>query len=997
MERHWLWAVVWVVVGTWLHGGETVRLKATADIWLSDCGDERNTSAGRCGQLKLKSIQEMAAIRFDAAPARGREVLKAALFLRRAGADMLRYIRVSTVNQDWEEGTSARPYGPASGATYCLADAATKRPWAWPGSMFCDVIMSSGYTLDTWAERKELADGWLSVALTPELVYALACGDTDGLAVMDGGNLAYHNNMIHSVQSRGSEPYIEVELGKSLADAPAKPAVKAEPAPDKAHLASGVERWRVKHPEPSGPTVIVLEDLAPSEKCDIEVVALSPSGMASPAEKLAATTSVALPVPPSLGKLQKPRAVADIGPRPKARMYAWAAPPLVKISPEKPEAMFGDWDGNSVELFGARGETVSFQICVENGAAEPLAHVQIIPQELKNKEGKTIAGKMIEVFKNWYAKNAKSQWQPAYCVPLPTGAPFDIPDKPVGGASLPRVPNQQNQTVYVDIFIPKDASPGAYAGGFLVEADGVEPPIKLPVELTVYDFTLPDRLSFVPELNAYRIPGNAHDFYRLAHNHRSVLNCWVHRPRLTGAGKDIKVDWADYDRQVGPLLSGEAFENCRRAAAPVEALYLPFEDSWPTPLTKQTYNYQGHWPTRGEDKKHINEHYLKAPYIGDALSQDYKDAFLAVQRQFIEHFKERGWDKTEMQCFYGGKNTHRTDWGVNMWWTTDEPYHWDDWLALQFFCRLWTQGRGDTLPSLSGRGQGEGGDSRQPQPSPFPLPGRERGQWASRGDISRPMWQGRVMHRILDCEYIGGFNDANAWRRCRILADDTGVDIRAYGGANRDTESNTASVVMLLSMWANGANAHLPWQTLGSEDALDTNDKASGGGNALLIPAKRLNQTAVADMRVKAFRDGQQLIEYLVELGKRYRLNREHTASSLTSASDDPPRPLGPRVEESNQMPLINRCRTAGGGEGGSGRSPRVAANPPLRRRKVGGGGKTWWLAYVSLAPTTAGWELGAPSPLEEARRGAQRPRPQAVGQTNLTLSMWTEQEMQGS
>ena len=888
---------------------ETVRLRATADIWLSDCGDERNTSAGKCPQFKLKSIQEMAAIRFDPAPARGREVLKAALFLRRAGSDMLRYIRVSTVNQDWVEGTGTQAYGPANGATYCLADAATKRPWAWPGSEFCDVIMSSGNTLATWAERKELADGWLSVALTPELIYALVCGDTDGLAVMDGGNLAYHNNMIHSVQSRGSEPYIEVELGKPLTDAPPKPVVKAEPAPDKAHLAAGalrltiaeaknvfcwritlngrpVERWRVKHPEPIGPTVIVLEDLAPSEKCDLEVVAVSPGGVASPPAKVTVSASPALPAAPALGKILPPLAV-EPPIRPKKGMWVWGAPPLVKISPEKPEAMFSDMRGDfsnavferpTVKLFGARGETVSFQICIENCGAEPLRNVQIIPQELKNKENKTIAGKMIELFKNWYAKNGKGQWQPAYCVPLPTGAPFDIPDP------ARKLPNQQNQTVYVDIYIPKGASPGAYAGGFLVEADGVEPPIRLPIELTVYDFALPDHLSFVPELNAYRIPPNAHDFYRLAHEHRCVLNCWVHRPRLTGAGKDIKVEWDGYDRAVGPLVSGEAFKDCRRASAPVEVLYLPFEDSWPTPLTKQTYNYQGHWPGRGEDKKWLIEHYMKAPYIGDALSQDYKDAFLAVQRQFIEHFRQRGWDKTEMQCFYGGKNTHRIDWGVNMWWTTDEPYHWDDWLALQFFCRLWTQGRDQALPSLSGRGQGEGIAPRQPQPSPFPLPGRERGQWAARGDISRPNWQGRVMAGILDCEYIGGFNDPNAYRRCRILADDTGVDIRAYGGANRDTESNTASVVMLLSMWANGANAHLPWQTLGDEGALDNNDKAAGGGSALLIPAKRLGQTVLADMRLKAFRDGQQLIEYLVELGKRYRLNREQLKAMVHGA-----------------------------------------------------------------------------------------------------------------
>ena len=87
--------------------GETVKLPATADVWLSDANAaERDSSSGRNARFKLKSIQEMAAIRFDATPAVGREVLKARLFLHPAGQHMLRYVRVSTVNGDWEEGTA---------------------------------------------------------------------------------------------------------------------------------------------------------------------------------------------------------------------------------------------------------------------------------------------------------------------------------------------------------------------------------------------------------------------------------------------------------------------------------------------------------------------------------------------------------------------------------------------------------------------------------------------------------------------------------------------------------------------------------------------------------------------------------------------------------------------------------------------------------------------------------------------------------------------------
>ena len=45
--------------------GEVIRLRATADTWLSSVPKERGKSSGKNTRLKLKTIQEMAAIRFD--------------------------------------------------------------------------------------------------------------------------------------------------------------------------------------------------------------------------------------------------------------------------------------------------------------------------------------------------------------------------------------------------------------------------------------------------------------------------------------------------------------------------------------------------------------------------------------------------------------------------------------------------------------------------------------------------------------------------------------------------------------------------------------------------------------------------------------------------------------------------------------------------------------------------------------------------------------------
>jgi hypothetical protein len=873
--------------------GETVRLSATGDVWLSDANaQERDTSSGRHSRLKLKSIQEMAAIRFDAAPAAGREVLGARLFLRRAGPDQLRYIRVSTVNADWAEGQAEKPYSPGDGATYTFADFGAKRPWAWPGSCFADVVMSSGQSLAAWTERKELPDGWISVAVPPELVYALVAGDSDGLAVMDGGTIALANNFVWSREQKGSEPYLEVDLGKKLETAPAKPAVKLEPAPERAHLDSGalkvtvaedgagtaccwrlklngvnVERWRVAHPAAKGPTVFFLEDLKPGEQCKLEVTAVAPGGKASETVAVAAAASPALAAPPDLGEMKKPDAAAGAAPPEKAGLLRfWALPAFVKIGPEKSEALAGDlggsadptranavWDGRKVRLCGARGETVSFQLCIERLGAGSLG-VGVWVKELSGPGGQTIAQQNIDLYRNWYAKNRGGAWQPAYAVPVGHGQGFRIPDPARFGEGPDGLKLGRNQTLTIDLWIPKTAKPGKFTSTLGVEPDGVDA-LTVPVELEVFDFELPDRLSFWPELNAYRTPPGEHfAWYRLAQAHRCVLNCWRWAPEVKGAGRDAKVVWDRYDREVGPLLSGQAFQGMRRDKVPIECLYLPFEDSWPTELAKETYRYPGRWPGRGDSRDLIVEQCLKAPYIGDGLSQDYKDAFLAVQRQFVEHFKEKGWTKTEMQCFFGGKNTHRIEYGSNMWWTTDEPAQWEDWLALQFFDRLWTSGR-----------TALGADARQ---------------WAARADISRPQWQGRVLSGATDTVYFGA-GCFGMRRTIRRLAEDAGVKVMAYGSASPDNVSNTRTVAWLLDCWLNGADGALPWQTLGSEAALDTNDAGAGGGNALLVPGKKLGHEVLADLRLKAMRDGQQLIEYLVLLSAKRGLNREQLRAMI--------------------------------------------------------------------------------------------------------------------
>ncbi len=854
---------------------EEIKLRATADIWLSAFNKrERNSSSGKVERLKLKSIQEMAAIRFDPRPILGREVLSARLFLHTTQPDnQLRYIRISTVNQDWVEGNSRRSYGPEDGATYNYADHAGRKPWAWPGSQFCDVTFSSGHSLSSWVERREEGSGWISVDVDPRIVIAMAAGDTDGIAVMDGGTYNPFNNFVHSRESGRYAPYLLVEVGPPIHVVPEQPTVRADPDPDHADLQSGavrlrirnnpvvfcwrvkvngreLDRWQVPHPRQGAWTEFSIPGLSPSSPAEIEVTAVSRSGHTSPPAKAFTKASPGLSAEVELGRLYPPRHRSEPAFSHKS-MRVWALPPLVKLSPLHPESLHPDmgwgvssreanavWDGRQVLLFGIRGEYVDFQLCVES-LQNKLQDIRISPDPLRGPHGAVVEPSEIELYKNWYAKTKQGIWQPAYTVPVSATERFAIPDPKRG------IRDQQNQTFSIDVYIPKDAPVGRYIGKIAVSAQGV-PHVDVPVRLDVHAALMPDELAFWPEMNAYSIPTHVQDYYRLAHQRRCVPNFWAFRPKVRWQGDKMQVLWKEYDELAGPLLSGEAFDKNRRAGHPVECMYLPYQDSWPTPLSRKTYDYDGYWPGMGESRKHIIEHYLKSPYIGDALSQSYKAGFLSVQRQFIEHFREKGWNHTELQCFFGGKKTNRINYGSNMWWTTDEPYHWGDWLALQFFTGLWTDGRERLGAPVT--------------------------RWAARADISRPQWQGNVLEGRVNTVYYGGFIDELTYRRCRILKEETGIRVRAYGSAGAHDRSNTETVALVLNTWLNGADGFLPWWTVGKRGSLDVQEGCAG--NALFVPGDRFGLPVVGDMRLNAFRKGEQLVEYLVLLSAKHDLNR---------------------------------------------------------------------------------------------------------------------------
>jgi len=490
-----------------------------------------------------------------------------------------------------------------------------------------------------------------------------------------------------------------------------------------------------------------------------------------------------------------------------------------------------------VRLAAARGEVLATQVVVENLSDQPReVDLEYDPAGFPSE---------CKVYRNWYVKD--SEWFAEYMIPLgDASAQIPAPDN--------AVPGQRNQSFTLIWWIPPDTTPGLHRVSLKV-GEG----LSLPIEIEVHNFTLPAETSFEVDLNCYGPVYSDRDFdeylewervyYRAAHALRSTLNPLPYSqsgqtyrgfvPALEGAGAEMKVaDWSEYDRHYGPYLDGSAFGGIR-AGVPITHMYLPFHENWPSPIAE-------HYSAGNDIRKYpdnIVAHALSAPPVEEAFDQDFQDAFVAVTRQFVEHCRERGWARTEMQCYQNNKyyfKDEKTDFRGTSWWLLDEPMHRDDWLALRFFARMFREGA------------------------------RNNERFVYRGDISRPQWQRDWLDGLADVICVSSALFTDAWH-CQRMADQWGAEFWHYGTANEVRASNLNGVAWALRAWIGGADGILPWNTIGGEGALTTPT-----ATALLIPGSKFGiKGPLVSLRLLALCRGQQDVEYLNLLAKKRLASRD--------------------------------------------------------------------------------------------------------------------------
>ncbi len=384
---------------------------------------------------------------------------------------------------------------------------------------------------------------------------------------------------------------------------------------------------------------------------------------------------------------------------------------------------------------------------------------------------------------------------------------------PVGWTGAPE--GLENGGTFLDLHVPKAAKAGRIEGVLNAGA------IKLPVVLTVGNFTLPDTLSFLPQMNCYGLPeGQERAYYRLAHEHRTVLNClpygWTGKVRAAPkVNADGSWDWTAWDAAYGPLFDGSAFADLPRGAVPIEAFYLPLNENWP--MDHEKLFRGGYW-------------------IESAYENEYWTQFRAAAAKFAEHVEAKQWKGTMFEFYLNNKVYFKRDRG-NRWdacsapWIFDEPMHTQDFWALRRFgLEFWN--------------------------GVAPYPSREF--FAYRADISRPEWQRELLDGITTAEVVSGVLRTY---RDRVIgrAERLGNLVYMYGSANPIGTPNVVPAAWCVETWALGADGVVPWQTVGKQDSWTEPDTLS-----LFYPTAN---GPVPSLRLKSFRAGQQLVEYLNHSG----------------------------------------------------------------------------------------------------------------------------------
>lgn len=830
---------------------DPIRLPVTKDNSIVMVTGEWDLNGGRQGRIRIKGNQHMVAIAIDASAIAGRLVKKATLVCVQ-GEQEISGLSISTIACPWDEYRS-------NGLT---AGVDGVEDWGYPGARFPAVCGGNSGTL-VHQTMSEIRDGSYHWDVPPDMIHAMAIGVTHGLALHEHDSDTGRNPTIFAREQSGKKPFLMVELD-DRAD------IRAEAATDLRVDAvdSRAARLTLTAP-PHGfayevrvdgrllgqhnvPVVqngqrqtIALRDLpseiAADQPYEISVVTLNRTGQRSQPAVLRSvirrSTKTAAPdvsfTPPHASP------TAGVSVIPIADKYDESGNAVGNL-PSDYRTHNSIFDGQRVRLTAAAGEVVGFQLLLRSFPNKRSDNVSVSVQ--------------------FDGAKPRIDLHQAVYVPVQSGAAGRrIPDPLLPLPDSIALAADTDRCIVVDVFIPFDAAPGLSTGRLTISDGRV-----VPLEIQVLPFTLPRQATFFCEMNGYGLPDHVNDYYALqqiAYDHRVHSNIlhYSHHTAAPGARKsnlDMRLrsgrrmdnkkydsiepgavtgHWDDFVEAFEPYISGSMFRDGHRGPIAAPGFYLTFHESWPLNC-RQFFNGN------------------PDAYQAFADRPEYAQTYVRILQDFARLAAARGWNQTGFQVYFNNKGSLHEK--TKAPWILDEPAGYWDYRALQFYGELTDRGC-EVTPGV---------------------------QIDYRIDISRPEYcRGQLDGR--DDLWIVS---SSAFQNYRRLVTDRmqreGLKAWVYGTSNHVHETNRNILAWALGAWQDGATGIVPWQTVNkSGSALKEADQLG----LFIFDKDAAGETVLQhSMRLKAYREAQQLIEYLNLLQQRRGWSRDQKQQFVSQYVD---------------------------------------------------------------------------------------------------------------
>lgn len=796
-----------------------IQIPVTQDNSIVLLDGEWTENAGRKGQLRIKGNQHIVAMSFDTSAIAGKRVKRATLVCVQS-QQTISGVSLSTIAAPWDESKSNGLTAGIAGTDGC----------GYAGARFAAVTGGSAFTL-VHNVPSELRDGVYHWNVPADMVHALAIGVAHGLSIHEHDADYSRNPTIFAREQSGKQPQLLVELDDEPDPAPLPPTELTLTAIDGAAARltlkapaegfaydvtiDGTRLGRHNIPLVAAGTAqsLPIRDLPSSVTREgtheVQVVTLSRTGRRSAPASARAVLFQSTPI--SKPGIELPAAsispVANLAAIPVTDKYDQAGRPVGDL-PADYRTRNLLFDGQQVRLFGAAGEVIGFQMLLR-GRGEVSVTAQLDGPATR-----------VDLHQAHYVP-ANGRMVPDPLLPLPAKIALR---------------SDSDQAVFADIYLPFDSQPGERRGSITISDGRV-----LPLRITVLPFSLPKRATFLCEMNGYGLPDHVNDYYalqRVAYDHRVHANIlhYSHNTAAPGSRKsnlDMRLRsgrrmdnkrydsiqpgaggafWDDFTEAFGPCLDGSLFKDGHRGPIPVPGFYLTFHESWP--LNCRAY-FNGN----------------PDAYRAFSDKQVYAETYVNVLKDFARLAQSKGWNETAFQVYFNNKGSLQEQ--SKAPWILDEPSAYWDYRALRYYGELTDRGRGGALNV----------------------------HIDYRIDISRPEFCRGQLDRRPDLWVVSSL----AFQHYRRLVTDRmerdGLKVWVYGSSNPVHETNRNIQAWALDAWRDGATGLVPWQTVDkSGTALNQADQLG----LFIFDRNPTGQIVIRhSARLKAYREAQQLIEYL--------------------------------------------------------------------------------------------------------------------------------------